>query len=388
MTRLRVKPILPLLVAAVALAVIAVYLLDLRRASKDSAGGAEDEAGSKASVEVVTAPLVRGSFTETVRAYGQVTAGPGGALAVSASYDCRVKEVRVRTGQAVRPGDVLFLLDESPDGRLALDQARIAEQAALTARDQTRRLHDLKLVDNREMSRAEESYNTARAQLASFEVRRAEVRSGVRAPTGGVVTWMETSSGALVAAGAILCDIARGSGEEVQLGVEPADCADLSPGDTAQVRGLDRRSRGTIPAVVRAISPSIDASTRLCDVYAALPPGAGLVLGQPVEADLPVSRGQGLLVAPSAVLPESDGEALFTVGEGRAHRHLVTVLRRSEERVQLAQDSLHAGDEAVILGNYELQDGDSVRVQSRPGRDSLPVQRGQERDSVRVQSGR
>jgi len=327
---------------------------------------ADEEAGGPKSAAVTTITLASGWLRSSISAYGRVTAAPAGAVQFSVPYESVVREIRVRAGESVRRGQILFVLDESPEAKLAREQAAIADSAAARALAQTRRLHDLKLVDNGELGKAEEAARTAHAQRASLQARRAASARGLAAPADGIVTRVDVAAGVLVAAGSPLAEAALGMAREAALGVEPSAGSQLTPGDTVLVRSLDDPFAPPVLARLRSVSPAIDPATRLLDVYADLPADAPLLLEQYVSAELFGAGGSGLVVPASALLPEGDKQVVFLVRHGLAHRREVEVVRRTEEKAQIRGDSLAAGDEIVTLGNYELEDGDPVRVEKAP----------------------
>lgn len=69
------------------------------------------------------------------------------------------------------------------------------------------------------------------------------------------------------------------------------------------------------------------------------------------------------LVAPRvAVLPDEDGYKVFTVVDNKAVKHKVELGLQTESQVEIIASTLKAGDELVILGNYELQDAMPVET--------------------------
>jgi hypothetical protein len=94
-----------------------------------------------------------------------------------------------------------------------------------------------------------------------------------------------------------------------------------------------------------------------------LPPGVRLLLDSFVVAKMPRISATGLVVPREAVLPGEDGSTLFTVKDGKAVKHKVKVGIENDEQVQIIADDVAEGDLAVIVGNYELEDGMAVKVQ-------------------------
>ena len=55
---------------------------------------------------------------------------------------------------------------------------------------------------------------------------------------------------------------------------------------------------------------------------------------------------------------------LYTIRQGRAWKHEVDVGMENDQQVQVIGDGLQEGDEVVVEGNAELQDGMAVQGES------------------------
>src|SRR5204862_2003389 len=76
--------------------------------------------------EVTVAPLKRGPISETIVAYGSVTAQAGEVRAVSVPFESRVARVLVTPGQRVMAGAAIIEVEASPDAKVALQEAKNA----------------------------------------------------------------------------------------------------------------------------------------------------------------------------------------------------------------------------------------------------------------------
>ena len=117
---------------------------------------------------------------------------------------------------------------------------------------------------------------------------------------------------------------------------------------------------------IRKIARAVNPVTRLVDVFVTLPPAPGLLLDEYMRGRIVITSAQGLVVPRAAVLPEEDATVLFTVHDGRAHKHRVQVGVENDQVVEVTGELLRPGDLVVTLGNYELQDGMAVTVERTP----------------------
>lgn len=337
-----------------------------RSHGKDS--GSKEEAGEKetviATVKVVS--MQQGTLESKISAFGSIVPAPGAAQTISVAYECRVASIVVSEGQVVTTGTPLLTITDSPDALLALEQARIDEKAAETQLQQTSIRHGLKLADNGQLAQAEQAFQSARTRLKSLEARHMGAVQALLAKAPGVVTRIPVQVGAVIPPGASLVELADTQRLESRLGVEPKDAALLHPGGVLTLSVVDGKSATTAQAHIRTVSPAINPTTRLRDVFVALPPGHPFVLGQYVNGKVLAATHEGLIVPYAAVLPDEGRYVLFAIKNGHAVRHEVQVLLQSGDRVQVAGQDLDPAEPVVVQGNYELQDGMAVHVEQAP----------------------
>src|SRR5581483_10024573 len=87
-------------------------------------GGSEEE--PKAVAPVTTVPIRTGDISQTITAYGSVTAQPGEIAVFSVQFECRVKHIAVVAGQPIDKGTALIEVEPSPESKLQLLEARNA----------------------------------------------------------------------------------------------------------------------------------------------------------------------------------------------------------------------------------------------------------------------
>jgi len=330
--------------------------------------GPEEGPGKQAQViaAVKVAVAQKGVLKGKLSAFGSIVPAPGASQAISVAYECRVASILVSEGQVVTAGTPLLSVLDSPDALLALEQARIDEQAAETQLEQVRTRHALKLADNGQLAQAVQAFDTAQAQVRSLEARHMGGPQVLRAKGPGVVTKIPVQVSAVVPQGSSLVELADTQRLEARLGVEPQDALNLRPGGALLLSVVDGKTDASAQARIRTVSPAINPTTRLMDVFVALPPHHPFALGQYVHGDILGTAHEGLMVPYAAVLPEDGNYVLFTIRNGHAVRHEVQVLLQSGDRTQVAGEGLDASEPVVVEGNYELQDGMAVRVEPAP----------------------
>jgi multidrug efflux pump subunit AcrA (membrane-fusion protein) len=145
--------------------------------------------------------------------------------------------------------------------------------------------------------------------------------------------------------------------------VEPADAAQLRTGLTAEIHNVTITDSNTVNGQVRLISHRIDSTTRLVDVYVAVPGGCPLTLDTYVCGKIIESSRQALAVPRSAVLTDGVHYSVFGIKDGKAVKYIVTTGLEDNTQVEIITDQLKPGDQVVIEGNYELEDGAAVQAE-------------------------
>jgi len=171
---------------------------------------------------------------------------------------------------------------------------------------------------------------------------------------------VDVQEGQIVPAGGPLVEIATGSRIVARLGVEPSDINGISPGAKVALTEVAGQSPQVVEGKVDLITKRVNPDTRLVDVFVSLPKDAGLILEGYVRGELVTASSEGLIVPREAVLSKDDGYGLFTIKDGRAVEHTVSVGLQNDREALVKGEGLKPGDSVVVVGNYELEDGMAV----------------------------
>jgi membrane fusion protein, multidrug efflux system len=353
----RIIPIFPVLVV-----LLAAVRLSPSRAEESAAGKSSSETVAK--VKVVA--IVREAMTQTVSAYGTVAASPDGLQIIIAPFECRVRRVEASNGQQVAAGETLVEVDPSPESQLLIDTARSALTSAQKNLTNTQVRFDLKLATAQDLLQAQQAAQEAQLRVTSLEGRGLGQDGRIVAPGSGIVGAVDARRGLLATAGSPLVELSTASNLEVRLGVEPEDLAFVRAGQRVTLELVSRPTVTSITAQVRVVARSVDPSTGLVDVFASILSSEGLLMGDHLRGRIETATKDALAVPRSAILPEADRHTVFTVKDGHAVRHAVQLGLQTDAMVELIGGDLQPGDDAVVLGNYELEDGMPVQTESSP----------------------
>src|ERR1700730_13675306 len=147
---------------AVAVAGGIAYQTFVLKAAEAPARGASAAPG----VPVVIAPVARKSMPLRIEAIGTVQ--PIATVAVKSRVDGQIAEVKISDGQAVKTGDVLFILDtRSAEAQLKLAEASLAKDRSQLENDKRDAARFKPLTEKEFVSR--QQFDTAQTNSASLE---------------------------------------------------------------------------------------------------------------------------------------------------------------------------------------------------------------------------
>jgi RND family efflux transporter MFP subunit len=328
-----------------------------------------DQAAPSGQVAVTTAAPVQQTFHDTVEAWGSAAGDPQHARSISLAHGGQVTALRVAAGQTVKRGQPLLTITPDPTTHSAYQQAKTALTVAEGELKRTEQLAAQRLATQSQLATARKALADAQSTL---EAQRAlgggAVTETVNAPVDGVVTLLQVGLGERVAANAPLLSFTPAHALLGLFGVQPQDGARLRAGMAVQVRpvyGANEPFAGKL----RMIGQSIDAQTHLLTAQVELPAtaSASLVAGTPLDAQIHTDDFKAWAVPRDAVLHDEHGDYLFQVEKGHAKRVDVK-LRSPDGDIVGIEGPLDPQAKVVVLGVYELNDGDAVSQQSdQPG---------------------
>ena len=343
------------LLAVVMVIAAGAWLLSRPRA--DASGGEE-----RPVAQVRVTPLGVQPIVESLQGFGLVEAAPSGAHTVALAFDVVVTKVVASPGSAVSRGDLVMEVEPTPDAALALNSARSLAKLANQNLEGTRQRFDLNLATRQDLLAAEQAADDASMRLSSLEGRGQAGDGRVLAPEAGVVTRLDVQPGSVVPAGAMLAVIGGEGQLEARLAIEAADAAKVRPGLGVAVSPSERPGAGDSKGTVRQVGATVDPVSGAVDVRVTLPTDCPWFAGEHVQGAIHVAEKRALVAPRAAILPDGAEQVLFTVVNGKAVRHVVNVGISSGDAVEVVSGDLRPGDMAVVVGNYELEDGMSVEV--------------------------
>ena len=296
-----------------------------------------------------------------------------------------LREVRVKEGQQVRRGQVLFVIDQAAyqaEVKAASANVEVA-RANLTKEqlnyDGSRGLNAHNVVSDHELRTAASSLAMAQAQLrqseAQLETARANLSYTVlRSPSDGVVgslpfrvgDYVGPSHGSLTTVADshemfvyfslterdVMDRIARHGSLGKAVSAFPPVALLSANGDTCMVRGR-----------VESISGVVESSTGAVSARAVFPNSDGRLLsGSTGRIVVPYKMHQVIVIPQAATYEIQDKKYAYRVVKGKASSTIITVLPMTDGQNYVVTNGLEVGDIIVAKGAGYVKEGQEIQT--------------------------
>ena len=323
--------------------------------------GSQSDEEAQAPVAVQTTMPVRRIFHTYVEAYGILTGDTRNTQTLTLPQAGQVVAADVAPGHRVRKGQPLLRVATDPNAVNAYKQAVNTVTQARAELTRTQRLHDEKLATNSQLDAARKALADAQAALqAQANLGGAQAVSLLSAPGDGVVTALDVQRGERFAAGAKLIEFTPQAALAALLGVEPEQAARVRSGMAVTIAPV--YGSGTLRGSVASVADALDPQSHLVNVLATLDTPVALAAGAALSAKIDVAQSAAWAVPRDALLNDRQGDYVFQVEQGKAHRVNVKVVAPAGDPVGV-DGALDANARVIALGAYELSDGDAVKAQ-------------------------
>jgi membrane fusion protein (multidrug efflux system) len=328
---------------------------------------------------VTTIVAQQEEWPATLNVIGTMAAVQG--VTVSADLPGTVDRILFDSGQAVRDGDVLAVLDTRQEqAQLKAIEARL-ELARVTF-ERMQGLLDERVISRAEFDRATADFQQSQAQLG--EIRAVIQRKTIRAPFSGVLGIRQVNLGQYLAGGDPLVVLQSLDPIYVNFGVPQQSVSQVPVGRSVRViAGEDAVVERT--GRVTAIDSMVDEATRNIQVQATLSnQDRKLRPGMFVQTEVALGPSRAIVALPASAISYAPyGDSVFVVSEmkdpeGRPYRgvrqQFVKLGPARGDQVAVLS-GIKPGDEVVTSGVFKLRNGAAVQINNsvRPGNSSAPT---------------
>ena len=295
-----------------------------------------------------------------------------------------ISELPVTEGQSVSKGQTLFIIDQVPyKAALQTAEANVAAAKASVATaqltyDSKKELFAKSVVSQYDLSTAENTLLTAKAQLAQAEAQRVNAANNlsytvVKAPANGMVGTLPYRVGALVSASIPqpLTTVSDNSEMYVYFSMTENQLLNLTRKYGSIANTLKNMpdiqlqlNDGSIydqTGRIESISGIIDTSTGSVQLRAAFPNKGGLLhSGGAGSIILPVNYTDCIVVPQVATFELQDKVYVYKVVDGKATSSMIDVEKINNGREYIVKSGLVPGDVIVAEGVGLLREGTPI----------------------------
>ena len=293
----------------------------------------------------------------------------------------KLTELCVSEGQHVKKGQPLFIIDQVPyQAALRTAEANVeAAKASLANAELTyesrKALYAEEVVSEFDLNTAENSYLTAKAQVAQMEAQEVNARNNlsytvVTSPSDGVVGTLPYRVGALVSSAIPqpLTTVSDNSVMYVYFSMTENQLLDLIRQYGSKDKALEQmppiqlrlsdKSMYAHEGRIETISGVIDQSTGSVSIRAAFPNQEGLLhSGGSGNVVIPQQRDNVFVIPQAATYEIQDQTYAYKVIDGKAVSTLIRVSRVNGGQEYIVESGLAEGDVIVAEGAGLLREG-------------------------------
>lgn len=292
----------------------------------------------------------------------------------------------VTEGQAVRKGQVLFVIDQVPylaalrTAEANVEAARAAVATSQLTYDSKKELYAQKVISEFDLKTSYNSLLSAKAQLAQADAQQVNAANNlsyteVKSPADGVVGILPYRVGALVSAAMPkpLTTVSDNSDMYVYFSMTENRMLDLvrryGSKDKALAEmppillQLNDRSVYAQEGRIETISGVIDTSTGTVSLRAVFPNREGLLTsGGSGNVVIPVKKENCIVIPQTAAFEIQDKVFVYKVVDGKAQSAPVRVARVNGGQEYIVEDGLAVGDVIVAEGVGLMREGTPVKA--------------------------
>lgn len=295
-----------------------------------------------------------------------------------------ITKVLVHEGQAVKAGQVMFVIDSETyqaavrQAQAALNTARSQANTARITYENNQKLFGQQIIGRYELSTSENAYATAQAAVAQAQAGLASARETlswctVKAPAAGIVGSLPFKVGTLVSASNALTTVSNISTVEVFFSMSEREVLAMSKnagGATAALSEMPevklQLADGTIynhPGKVVKMSGVIDAATGSYSIIAHFSnPEQLLKSGGAAQIIVPQINSNAIIIPQEATSEVQDKVFIYLVDkDNKVRLSEIKVNPQNDGKTYIVTEGLHVGDRFVSKGLTKLTDGMEIK---------------------------
>lgn len=328
---------------------------------------------SDVQVETVSKKFVDSFYTTSSTVKSKVNS------VVSAMIMGKVTSMAVQEGDYVKAGQLLLAIDardlaqKAVGASLGVKAAQMAANSAAQNMKMTERTYQRykNLYDEKVITKQEFDQYTTQKNVAAFEYQRAQAgvqqaRAGlgeikvyqsyarVTAPVSGIVTQRNIDLGSTAIQGQTLLTIEAPGKMELTANIDESYLSKIKEGQEVLLEVEGRQIKKKITKIVKFIDPTTRTFKAKVDV-------TGLLGGQFIKINIPVSKNEAIVVPQSAIAQKGQLTGVYVVDDDNVISYrLIRTGKNFENKIEVIS-GLSIGDKIIISGVEKAVDGAKVK---------------------------
>ena len=289
-----------------------------------------------------------------------------------------IMQINVKEGQTVGAGQVLFVIDnETAQQQVRQSQAAVntAQQQCNTSKltyENSKKLHESRVIGDFELQTSQNSYEVAQAQLAQAQAALASAKEQlsycyVKSPAAGVVGTLPFKKGALVSSSNVLTTVSNNSSMEVYFSVTEKAAMQLQAAGLQSLPSVklllaDGSTYGHEGKVTK-MSGVIDQATGSVQLIALFQnPQRILKSGGAGTIVIPRQATDAIIIPQSCVSEVQNKKFIYLLGSDNKVKYSeIKVDAQNDGMNYIVTDGLKTGDKYVTNGVTKLTDGMEIK---------------------------
>lgn len=350
--------ILPRLVLLVMLITIVMLFMAIGK-KKDSIAADKMERVSKQRppVNCVVHELQPTTIQDKINLPGSIE--PWTSLELTARVTGTVSNVLVEEGDEVKKNQILARIEED-DYRIALQRARAAYSLAQSDYRREKAVYDKGVIPKAQLEARKTAMLTAKADMDDARLQLS--RCTIKAPIDGILRRLDAEEGVLLSTADPVAQILKIDRVKAVVGIPESDVPAVRRLDQVDItiQALENR---IITGQTHFLAPAPTTRARLYTLELAVDNSSRAILpGMFFRADIIKKTVDDALVVPFySVISRSNEHFVFVENDGTAHKRNVRLGIMENWMVEIV-DGLKAGDNLIIEGHRDIEDGQNIKV--------------------------
>jgi len=295
-------------------------------------------------------------FSNTISVSGSI--GANEQVQIRSQVTGIITHIYFNEGSNVKKGQALVKID---DAELQAQLSEILIRQELASENE-KRAQSLLQKEGISKEEYEITLSALKSLQAQTQIVRTQIsKTTIKAPFDGTIGLRNVSTGEYLTTDIIIANLVNINPVKITFSVPEKYASSMKV--NTKVRFTFAGSSKTYTAIIYAIEPEIDASTRTMQLRARASNNDGALLpGSFANVELPLTTIKDALLIPTeAVIPIQDGKKVFIIKNGKAKEVIIETASRTDKDL-LILSGLHAGDTILTTGVMSMKEGTSVKV--------------------------